>query len=254
MFIPFCDWRLEHRDILWCQPSEAPFNQLPLAPIDFSQKGMKGTIYDQDYEEEHQQNIVDNLNLLYVAFTRASESLYIFGRRKASSASRSALIEKVLPTLIGKLEGSVLSGEGSLQEPLAFEYGVKGPQIPTAPKTPSPSSNPFLQESIPIKVNIGVFAPKTSFKQSNKSRDFVNADFDSDEQVRQKEYIQLGSVLHNVLSTIRTSNDVDDTLWQMEQDGILYNETLTRQHLTDLLRKRLSSPQVEEWFRLFLLL
>ena len=29
VIIPFCDWRLEHSDILWCHPSEEPFSQLP---------------------------------------------------------------------------------------------------------------------------------------------------------------------------------------------------------------------------------
>ncbi|MCR4959507.1 MAG: UvrD-helicase domain-containing protein [Prevotella sp.] len=96
VLIPFCDWRLELPDVLWCTPNEEPFNQLPLAPINYSQRGMKGTIYDSDYEEEHQQNIVDNLNLLYVAFTRATSGLFVYGRRKAAANTRSALIEQVV--------------------------------------------------------------------------------------------------------------------------------------------------------------
>jgi ATP-dependent exoDNAse (exonuclease V) beta subunit len=48
---------------------------------------MKGTIYENNYEEEHQQNIVDNLNLLYVAFTRAVSRLYVYGRRKSSAST-----------------------------------------------------------------------------------------------------------------------------------------------------------------------
>ena len=65
VFIPFCDWKMEHNDMLWCHPTEAPFNELPIVPIDYSQKGMKGTVYQADYDEEHQQNNVDNMNLLF---------------------------------------------------------------------------------------------------------------------------------------------------------------------------------------------
>ena len=63
MLIPFCDWRLEMPDILWCEPHEAPFDALPIVPIDYSEKQMMGTIYEDDYKDEHLQNTVDNLNL-----------------------------------------------------------------------------------------------------------------------------------------------------------------------------------------------
>ena len=68
VLIPFCDWRLEHSDILWCQPKESPFDALPIVPVDYSAKQMMGTIYEPNYLDEHLQNTVDNLNLLYVAF------------------------------------------------------------------------------------------------------------------------------------------------------------------------------------------
>ena len=106
VLIPFCDWRLEKADdVLWCTPTEEPFNQLPLAPIKYSQRGMTGTIYDNAYKEEHQQNIVDNLNLLYVAFTRAGSELYVYGKRKATANTRSVLIEQVLPEVERELNG-----------------------------------------------------------------------------------------------------------------------------------------------------
>lgn len=92
VIMPYCDWQLEKANTIWCTPQEAPYNELPLVPVDFSAKQMKGSIYEDDYHHEHLQNIVDNLNLLYVAFTRASHNLYVFGKR-ASTAYRSGIIE-----------------------------------------------------------------------------------------------------------------------------------------------------------------
>lgn len=249
VLIPFCSWKLELSDILWLTPREAPFNQLPLVPVDFYPKSMKGTIYESDYDEEHQQNIVDNMNLLYVAFTRASSSLYIYGLRKAVSGSRSVLIEQVLPATAEHLEGAVLEGEEDKDAPLVFEYGSPFADHGEAKEADNPhqSSNPFLQESTPLRINIEVFPTKVNFKQSNKSRDFAHQD--DDEQALQMEYIQLGSVLHNVLSTIRTTDDIDAALWQLEQDGVLYHDTLSHDQLVGMLRKRLESPRVAEWFR-----
>lgn len=81
VIIPFCDWSIEKTNTIWCSPKVAPFNELPLVPVDFNAKQMKGTIFEDDYNDEHLQNCVDNLNLLYVAFTRASQSLYVIARR-----------------------------------------------------------------------------------------------------------------------------------------------------------------------------
>jgi ATP-dependent exoDNAse (exonuclease V) beta subunit len=251
VLIPFCDWRMEIPDVFWCEPREAPFNQLPLAPIDFSMTGMKGTIYEAAYDEEHQQNIVDNMNLLYVAFTRASQGLYVYGRRKAPSASRSALIEQVLPTIVSKLDGSTITGEEDESQPLVFTSQALPLSRPDREGNKEEVClNPFLQEATPVKVGIGIYTAKADFRQSNKSREFAQADEADEEQARQKEYIQLGSVLHNVLSSIRTSDDVESVLWQLEQDGILYGDgELARPKLASLLRQRLASPQVAEWFR-----
>ena len=101
VIIPFCDWQLEKTqgNILWCRPDEVPFDDLPIVPVDSAPKQLMGTIYEDDYQREHLQNTVDNLNLLYVAFTRASQSLFVIGKRNAPN-SRSMLIEQVLPLIV----------------------------------------------------------------------------------------------------------------------------------------------------------
>ena len=242
VLVPFCDWQLEKTqgNILWCKPKEAPYHQLPIAPIDYSQKGMTGTIYEEDYLNEHQQNTVDNLNLLYVAFTRASKSLFVTGKRGAKS-SRSALIEQVLPLLYDDLADSTIEGMQDDGSPLTFDYG----QRPTAQrKEEKKSDNIFLVKPDTVDVPIEVYAGKAEFKQSNKSRDFaMNID-----EMEQNSYIQLGSVLHNVFQNIRTADDIDNALLQMELEGIIYNADITRERIEMMLRKRLQDPRVADWF------
>ena len=244
VIIPFCDWRMEHSDILWCHPKEAPFNALPLVPIDYSQKGMKGTVYEADYDEEHQQVTVDNLNLLYVAFTRASRSLFVIGKR-GSRSSRSAIIEQVLPQL--QLPGATLTGEMDTDAPLTFTYGSIGHSQFTIDNPPLTSHNPFLQESTPIAVNIVAHSQSVAFKQSNQSLRFATAEED-EIQTRRDSYIQLGSVLHEVFATIGTTTDIDKALKRLEVEGIIYDQHITRSRLEDLIRQRLASPRVAEWF------
>ena len=244
VLLPFCDWQLEKMgNVLWCYPDEAPFDELPIAPIDYSQKGMLGTIYEDDYRHEHLQNVVDNLNLLYVAFTRARSSLYVVGKRGAKN-SRSEIIEHTLSQIPG-----TLSGLEDQEQPLVYEYGT--PPTLSAPASPSaaPASRPknvFLQPSDVIDVHVSSTSTvKTEFRQSNQSRDFTSSD---DEQASATDYIQLGSILHRVFSTIRTRDDIEDALRQLEEEGILYDDQLTTERIMTLLRKRLEHPQVADWF------
>ena len=265
VIIPFCDWQLEKQsgNILWCQPSEAPFNDLPIVPVDYSQKQMMGTIFEADYRHEHLQNTVDNLNLLYVAFTRARSSLFVIGRRKASG-TRSLLIEQTLPLLTDALRESdpnadiLLEGldddaatlrltYGSLSYhncPLGLPLATEGTQEFSILNSQL-TSNPFLQPYVPLPVAIRTFSSKVSFRQSNRSKAFVEAE--DEEAARQQNYIQTGSILHEIFSTIRTTADIPDALQHLQSEGIIYDVTLTPERITGMLQKRLKDPRVADW-------
>ena len=246
---PFCDWPLEHTgNVLWCRPSEAPFSDLPIAPIDYSQKHMMGTIYETDYLQEHLQTTVDNLNLLYVAFTRACESLYVIGRRGAKG-SRSALIEQALPLVAKDLQSSILNGLEDDNACLRFSYGnviSSAVEKSQRPLDSARGDNPFLQKALSVHVNIETYPTKASFRQSNRSKAFTEGD--DEDTLQRRNYIQTGSILHEVFSTIRTADDIPDALERLQFEGVLYDEQTTPERITSLIRKRLEDPRVADWF------
>ena len=205
-----------------------PFCELPVAPIDYSSK-MLVTSYEKDYLNEHLQLTVDNLNLLYVAFTRACKNLFVIGKRKAKNC-RSAIIEKVLPEL--ELDGMVLEGIEDEQAAIFFSYG-----------TLCVHQEKQQQQ---LSLEIETFDSKTEFRQSNKSQQFVQANEEEEDQ--QQGYVKMGSILHHVFSTIHTVADIDVALRQLEQEGILYDDEITAAKVSSMLRKRLESPRVKEWF------
>ena len=246
VIIPYCDWTLEKYsdNIIWCKPNEAPFNDLPIAPIDYSPK-MIGSIYEKEYLHEHLQNTVDNLNLLYVAFTRAAKSLYVVGKRGVKN-SRSALIELCLPLVAESMPEAQLEGMENNEAAIVFEYGTcqtSQPELPSQ-NNEKESSNPFLQKSEAISVSIRTYDSKVNFRQSNRSRDFIEGE-DIDQQRR---YIQAGSILHEIFSTIQTEKDIPEALQRLQFEGILYDEEMTAERITSMLRKRLSDPRVASWF------
>ena len=243
--IPFCDWTLEKGNTIWCTPQVEPYNELPLIPVDFSASQMKGTIYEIDYNEEHLQNCVDNLNLLYVAFTRAASSLFVIAQRGTPS-SRSYIVEQAITDI--KLEGSSLDGDPSDKKAeLLLSYGEL--EIVEA-KTKKKSDNIFTPEVENMNVNMATFSNKVEFKQSNKSRDFVADDDENtdDDDHKQLSYIKTGKILHYLFSTINTTDDIDTSLAQLEMDGLIEESGTNIKRLRDMLHKRFSNRQVADWF------
>lgn len=257
VIIPFCNWEMEKKGTLWCETKNkpAPYNKLPLLPIDFSRDKLIGTVFEDDYKEEHFQNIVDNLNLLYVAFTRASKNLFVFGLRQGKTTldniakgtppgNRSYAIELALRQVSEQLEGSSLSFPDDIGSEIHFGYGTLVPE--THEKEHAVADNPFLIKPDKHIVSIATYPQAATFKQSNKSIEFVKGeDVDPSDRTR---YIKIGNVLHQLFSTIYTTADIPARLNELEQQGIIYNDEITSAQLRTRIEDAITNPQVQEWF------
>ena len=257
VIIPFCSWEMEKKGTLWCETKNkpAPYNKLPLLPIDFSRDKLIGTVFEDDYKEEHFQNIVDNLNLLYVAFTRASKNLFVFGLRQGKTTldniakgtppgNRSYAIELALRQVSEQLQGSLLSFPDDIGSEIHFEYGTLVPE--THEKEHAVADNPFLIKPDKHIVSIATYPQAATFKQSNKSIEFVKGeDVDPSDRTR---YIKIGNVLHQLFSTIYTTADIPARLNELEQQGIIYNDEITSAQLRTRIEDAIINPQVQEWF------
>lgn len=242
VIMPFCDWPITKSHVIWCTPQASPFNELPLVPVDCSKSRLQDTIYEKDYYYERLQETVDNLNLLYVAFTRARQNLFVYGKRDISNI-RSRLIQDCLPDVARTLEGCKLSSmDEEKTEPIVMEYGEL--DINRQRKTEKESDNVFLKPVNRLTIHPDTYPLKARFRQSNKSRDFIKGD---DEQSTRGEYIQLGVILHQVFSTIQTADDVESALSQLRIDGVL-NAAPDEEKLREMLQRRLQTPKVKEWF------
>ncbi|MBR3495882.1 MAG: UvrD-helicase domain-containing protein [Prevotella sp.] len=232
VIIPYCDWRIEMNNTIWCYPDEEPFDELPIVPVNYSKK-MHESIYADDYAHEHLQNCVDNLNLLYVAFTRARNNLFVIGRRDSSN-SRSRLVQDVL----AKWD----VGEELQSLPINYEYGQL---LKKDAKHEEATHNKFLIPEQAFVVGVESHKNAVTFRQSNQSLDFVHPEEESTDQSR---YIKMGNVLHNLFSTISTTADIPRALRRLESEGILYDEDVSAEKLSAMLARRFENPQVASWF------
>ena len=258
VLIPFCDWELEktNGNTIWCpgDNKEKPYGDLPLIPIDFSKK-MIGTVFEDDYKEEHLQNTVDNMNLLYVAFTRAGKNLFITGKKASKSTftklqngntaiDRSQIIQLVIDDLANELDGATLDDAGD-KEPISFEFGTLT-DCEKRVKQEKSTENPFELTPKTHKLKIETFPHPVSFRQSNKSHDFINGeDIDPSDTNR---YIKVGNILHQLFSTILTEADIEPRLKELEQEGVIYNDEVTSRELQNKIANALKNEKVKDWF------
>ena len=252
IIIPFGSWALEKPgNVIWCETDVQPFKLLPVLPINYSKSQMVGTLYEKDYDHEHLQNSVDNLNLLYVAFTRAKRRLFVMGKvkkktkeekkeSKSSPSLRSELICDCLPELSKLLEGSVLeTGENG---EMTFEYGQCFEEVEK--KKEEESKNVFLMPEQGCSFAITSYPSRAKFRQSNSSRAFTTTE---ESELLRAEYISRGNLLHAIFSRLRDISDIDRVLQQLTNEGILYDE-VPEEELRQLLSRALSNTKVRKWF------
>lgn len=287
VLLPFCDWRSENEtnnQLVWCQvdPQQtvAPvFNELDLIPVNYS-SAMKESVFKSNYLQEQQHLWVDNLNLLYVAFTRARQNLIVWGKSGAGG-SVSQWLESTLNTLAGKPLPCLRKNTGNQEwheqekelrctavpledtdsspcphpgteenetekspEILIYEYGYMQTEQPESkPLTPCRSANRLTAPRQPVKVVLKDLEEKTGieFRQSNRSAAFIDQDED------EPSYADRGNLLHYLFACIRHADELEQAIEQLRFEGLFRTEEEVEQ-VRRIAGKILDIPQVNEWF------
>lgn len=254
VIIPYCNWKGNPpgQNTIWATPKNAPFNELPLVPVGYSsEKSLEGSIYEEDGYTEYIQNAVDNLNLIYVGMTRAESSLFILGERNTKSYTRSKAICEAIDLLPSSINGVevIIENKENEELPLVLTYG-RLPQNDEDPenkrrKDEEKHKNVFTPLIEPVNIGISSLPVRAEFRQSNESRRFADDALDEKDNNR---WIRLGTIMHQVFSSIRTLDDVEPVLQHMEFEGALYDTELTREEVIDTLKDKFKDKQVMSWF------
>lgn len=81
VIVPMCDWEItplpSKAPYIWCHPVQPPFDKMDLVLVRYG-TALQRTLFSDAYLKEMLYSSVDNLNLLYVALTRAVSSLIVF--------------------------------------------------------------------------------------------------------------------------------------------------------------------------------
>ncbi|MCD8260118.1 MAG: UvrD-helicase domain-containing protein [Bacteroides sp.] len=237
VLIPYCDWKLENETLnhmVWCIPKEAPFNGLDMVPVNYCST-MAQSIYQEDFLEERLQLWVDNLNLVYVAFTRAVKNLIIWGKEGQKGTVSELLYHSVSAMLAAS--GEELSEEG------VYETGEIERSIEK--KEEKKTANKFLAPSIRQLVQMNSFTHRVKFRQTLRSSQFVYGEEEVDS--KSERYIKQGRLLHALFSGIKTTHDIEKAINRLVFDGLVESYKQEEQ-LRKIANFALSHPRVAKWY------
>lgn len=215
VIIPFCDWpkaaaRKGNRlDILWARPASEPFadgGNVPLLPLRFSDR-LADTVFAEDYWREVQDMYLDNLNLTYVAFTRAKRELYVFAPSSETIDSKGNCKENT--STIGALLHYLLKNRRHSLKSNAGEDGVyeNGERVEdTAVSVPDTAGEQEECLSAPLAGRLRI--KRTAYKAFVRERP---ADL--------KTHLDLGIVMHDLLCKVTKQGDEQAAMDDLLQQG-----------------------------------
>lgn len=258
VIIPYCDQDIwdtrKGRDgsLLWCgtEGLEPPYNELPVVPVDFSDN-MKFSFFSADYEREKIQMLVDSINVMYVAFTRAVSNLYVlcFEENDDKMKHTSSLLAAALQNrLVAVEESESLENEdGELVEaPFVVRRFVDGSVLSSEKdgRKETHSDNPFKDKATSLKGTFESFQRRTRFRNSNKANAYINGVMDPSAYTN--EAIQKGLLLHYLFSNIISEEDIPNASRRLLFEGLISSEQ-ERLSLVDYAKEKIKEHR--EWFQ-----
>lgn len=296
VFIPFCDWELVESNYkastMWVEAptSSGLFKSEPnsnlhnhndrilkspqaLIPVTAT-KSMEETPFAPYYQQETDACYVDNLNLLYVALTRACDNLFVYTYIKAQTKTADATRCLLTPANVGDAllssveDGNSLDGKRQIHGGLGLIEGVqnkisKFSGINNEPypqealkfgevliekqkkeKSANPLEHVFTQSQyLPYEYHTSDTGIR--FRQSQEALEWML--FPMDKVKQNTSRIQSGIVRHNIFASIATKDDaplaVDEALRRGFIDTDAQAELIKQE-----VRAAWNNPKMSDWF------
>ena len=259
VILPHCDWELTssktafNTSYLWVDTTfkDKEFNEIEL-PDEFKslpvipafKEHLKDTFFQNLKETEDLQEQIDHLNLLYVALTRAEQSLSIIGSRSKKQEIKH--VGDVICHFVECFKETLISEENN------FPYGVTvyfetsdTYKVPIESKT----TNGFNPPEAPQSLDFSEKQAEITYAQTQNAENFVKQwinNRDIEQNPNESNPRLNGIVLHRILSEIITVNDIEKAVKQAVLRGDISERSTLPYQLS--LKQLLTHPEVQHWF------
>ncbi len=231
VLLPFCNWEmaLRSRHTFWAKARDG-FEEYPDTYLIAPKKELSNSRFQEDYQMELERTMLDHVNMLYVAFTRPQERLYIYApiwERGKSNADPG--IEKI--TDVGRLLNLVMEEPGFDEGGnKIYETGIPEPPRRKEDASFAISASEFLSESWRDRIRIERRFRK--FWESGSGGKAKN--------------IQTGTLMAEVLRRLTEDDEVPLVLNALQEEGLV-----TETHkgtLGKLIDALMEKEPFKEWF------
>jgi len=230
VIIPFLNWKLNHEisPLLWVQSDQPPFDKMGYLAVRYS-SSLENTYFEEAYKTEFSKAFIDNLNLLYVSFTRAEEGLIAFAAKPNKKKN------EWKPSSVGDLVHECIEGNETLM-PNFKENQLKIGDLEllntTAPR------NDYLPASLHHYASYD-WRQKLVIKR--EGAEFFEAGISE-----KRASINYGILLHRLLAHIKYKSEAESVLNELH----IKNEFTEAERvvLSGALKKMLDHEVVSSWF------
>ena len=211
VIIPFCNWSFDHSaqrgPWIWVPTAGTPFSSVSMIPVRYS-SSLERTCFAENYLTEKREAALDNLNLLYVAFTRATDVLIAFCPYGATQKT-------VADAVFSSLE----------IQPGQEIYRIGDPDF----RNPDSAMAP---EHIGIGVTgFSVFRHKAEITPAEEE-DFTT--------------VRYGRVIHRILESVNHIDDIEAAVSRLLAGGEILPGDLSK--VRKSLSPILQMPEISDWF------
>lgn len=272
VLMPYADWKITEdkpTDFYWINTNEAEgrhvdarkYKAIPWLPITQS-KRLIDSVYAKQYQEEQLMQYVDNINALYVAFTRAKTNLLVWGGVNYTKSGDNATVNtigRLLHEWVAQSRGQARDyavSEDSMI--ITTEYAKDGKKrVPQSLSKKQEAIDNRLEiegKSQKLQSNVEHFSQNhLSFLQSSEANRWINDVYqtteDSLKHSKVSTLIDTGKLVHEVLASIRTLSDAPEALLRLEANhSIKVSSEAQREKVHQIVTSCLQEPQARVWF------
>lgn len=228
VIIPFCDWKLfgKKGEPIWCKTKTELLSKIPVLPINYSEI-MNESMFHDEYQNEVQQALIDNINLLYVAFTRACKNLIIFCEgKKENSKKEITSVNNILSTILG-------------DEQECYKYGIFEEETVEIQEDIKEDGISLIRKGNDLNLSFNNFQSRTKFRQSTKAMEFAGS-------IPVNNYIERGKLMHNLFSRINSVDDIKKKVFKAYEDTLITREEIGL--LEKEITEALTSEDAKDWY------
>lgn len=242
VIIPYCSWergpstRAMTPTTIWAEERGGSSNII--FPVTYKEE-MANSAFAEAYHTERLYAHMDSLNTLYVALTRAVDSLHIF--TKATTTKKEGykikegigrLIVDAIPNMPTTLNGKYSKTESLIEDRLTVVHQFGTPTFAVADVEEDVVPTTTMSEYKNSPVRLGLHMPNKRYIDERGDGEMTP--------------IELGIKMHKIFEISRTREEIFENAQAMVNNGQI--NTTEHQNLIKELTKSLEHERAKEWF------